>query len=155
LLEVEGQNVTVKTDAALKVIVDDGTNSGVNTLDVKGGAHNEFLVLGKSDTKVELHDHGNDTVLGGSGNDTIVGNHANDLLIAGAGNTKVVAGSGYDTLVGGAGKDTLVGGSGHDTLVAGSGADTLTGVQGDLFTVHHTMPASGNDVSITVRAIQP
>jgi len=168
LLEVEGNNVTVKTDSTLKVIVDDGKTSGTNTLTITGGANPELIVLGNSNTKVTLHDHGSDTILAGDGNDTLVAaNGADDLLVADSGNDSLVGGTGHDTLVGGTGHDTLVAGSGEhsllkagsgktvitdtlshgtDTLMAGSGADIITGLQGDFFTTNATMPASGNDV---------
>jgi Ca2+-binding RTX toxin-like protein len=128
-LEVEGKNVTVQTDAALKVIVDDGVNSGTNTLNVKGDDP-VWIGLGNSNTKVNLFDHGNDTVLGGNGSDTIVANDGNDSLVAGAGDTKLVGGSGHDTLVGGSGHDTLIGGSGANHLYGGSGDSTLTAGSG-------------------------
>src|SRR5258708_15459412 len=78
LLEVQGKNVTVNTDAALKVIVDDGSGSGTHNLTVTGGAFDELIVLGSSDTKVRLNDLGNDTVLGGSGHGTIIPNRGHD-----------------------------------------------------------------------------
>jgi hemolysin type calcium-binding protein len=169
LLEVEGQNVTVHTDSTLKVIVDDGDSpgpSGFNKLTVTGGAYDQFIVLGKTSTKVMLQDLGNDTVLGGSGDDTIdaSANGGNDSLIAGKGNDLLIGGSGQDTLIGGSGHDTLIAGTGHgsllqagsgatvitdlssggyDTLVAGTGKDTITGQQGDFF---DTVAGSGHDV---------
>jgi Ca2+-binding RTX toxin-like protein len=172
LLEVEGKDVTVQTDPALKVIVDDGENHGINRLTVKGD-DNEFIALGNNDTRVTLSGLGNDTVLAGDGNDTIKANDGDDSLVAGSGDDLLAGGKGHDTLVGGSGEDTLTGGSGpnwliagtghgslleagsgdthitdrksggYDTLVAGSGSDTITGQQGDHFT---TMGASGNDV---------
>jgi Ca2+-binding RTX toxin-like protein len=169
VLEVEGQNVTVKVDHddALKVIVDDGSNAGINFLHVTGDHRPELIVLGNSKTNVDLDDHGNDTVLGGGGDDTIVANDGDDSLVAGSGNDSLTGGSGRDTLIGGSGQDTLTAGTGHhsllkagsgnthiideksdgtDTLVAGSGNDTIRGLQGDDFTTNATMPATGNDV---------
>jgi Ca2+-binding RTX toxin-like protein len=166
LLEVEGKNVNVLTDSALKVIVDDGKTSGTNTLTVTGNA-DELIVLGNSNTHVLLRDLGNDTVLGGAGNDTLNANNANDSLVAGSGNTLLQGGGGQDTMIGGSGQDTLTAGIGQhswlqagsgntvitdkfskgtDTLIAGSGQDTLTGVQGDYFGTNPTMAASGKDV---------
>src|SRR5664280_1929043 len=49
VLEVEGSNVTVQTDAALKIIIDDG-NGAHNTLNVTGGNSPEYIVLGNSNT---------------------------------------------------------------------------------------------------------
>jgi Ca2+-binding RTX toxin-like protein len=168
LLQVTGSNVTVHTNSTLKVIVDDGDNPGGNTLTVTGsGVHDdEFIVLGKTSTRVNLQDHGRDTVLGGAGNDTIDASAStgNDSLIAGKGDDLLIGGSGADTLTGGSGHDTLVAGTGHDsllqagagatlivdtnsggndTLVAGTGKDTITGQQGDVF---DTVAGSGHDV---------
>ena len=153
VLEVEGGNVTVQTDAALKIIIDDGKGAH-NTLNVIGGSNPEFIVLGKSGTTVTLNDTGNDTVLGGSGNDSITANSGNDVLYGGGGADTLRGGLGADSLYGGSGADVLIAGAGHhqllvagngggtitdllstgtDTLVAGSGSDTITGVQGDTF----------------------
>jgi Ca2+-binding RTX toxin-like protein len=143
LLEVEGSDVTVKTDPALKVIVDDGTTSGTNTLTVTGGGNPELIVLGKSNSVVNLSDHGKDTVLGGSGSDTINAGSADDSLVAGSGDTKLVGGSGHDTLVGGSGSDTLIGGSGANYLYGGSGDSTLTAGTG-----HHSLLQAGSGATV-------
>jgi Ca2+-binding RTX toxin-like protein len=144
VLEVEGANVTVNTDATLKVIVDDGKNSGGNTLTLTGGANPELIVLGKTDTKVTLLDQGNDTVLG-SGNDTIIANGSDDSLIAGTGNDSLVGGAGHDTLIGGSGHDTLQGGSGANYLFGGSGESTLTAGTGQ----HSWLQAGSGKTVIT------
>jgi Ca2+-binding RTX toxin-like protein len=127
LLEVEGKTVVVDTDAALKVIVDDG--NGTHNLTVNGD-FNEFIVLGNSNTKVTLTGLGNDTVLGGGGHDTILANGGNDSLVAGTGNTLLQGEFGFDTLVGGSGNDTLLGGGGANHLIGGSGNSTLTAGSG-------------------------
>jgi hypothetical protein len=164
-LQVESMDVTVKTTASLKAIVDDGRDAGTHTLKLIGDAHDTFVGLGNQNTIVTLLDHGNDTVQSGSGSDTIYANDGADSLIAGAGNDLLVGGAGQDTLLGGSGLDTLIAGTGHfsqliagdgntvitdlssggfDTLVAGSGSDTITGQQGDYF--NPSMPASGGDI---------
>lgn len=167
VLEVEGSNVTVQTDAALKIIVDDGKNAH-NTLNVTGGNSPEYIVLGNSNTTVNLMDSGNDTVLGGDGNDSITANNiGNDVLYGGGGADTLRGGSGADSLYGGSGQDVLISGTGHhqllvagdgggsitdllshgtDTLVAGSGSDTITGVQGDTFLLADNRSTGGNDV---------
>jgi len=166
VLEVEGQNVTVHTDSALKVIVDDGSHSH-NTLNVTGGSNPEFIVLGNSNTTVNLNDSGNDTVIGGDGNDSITANSGNDKIYGDEGNDTLRGGSGADSLYGGPGHDQLIAGTGHhsllvagsgpttmtdllshgtDTLVAGSGSDTLTGVQGDAFLLPTSGSSGGKDV---------
>ena len=146
VLEVEGANVTVNTDAALKVIVDDGKNSGGDTLTLTGDANPELIVLGKTSTKVTLLDHGNDTVLGGSvGNDTIMANDGDDSIIAGGGNDSLVGGAGHDTLIGGSGHDTLQGGSGANYLFGGSGESTLTAGTGQ----HSWLQAGSGKTVIT------
>jgi Ca2+-binding RTX toxin-like protein len=166
VLEVEGTNVTVQTDAALKIIVDDG-NGAHNTLNVTGGNSPEYIVLGNSNTTVNLTDTGNDTVLGGDGNDSITANSGKDVLYGGGGADTLHGGSGADSLYGGSGNDVLIAGTGHhqylsagggsdqltdllstgtDTLVAGSGSDTITGVQGDAFLLPTSGSAGGKDV---------
>jgi Ca2+-binding RTX toxin-like protein len=145
VLEVEGANVTVNTDAALKVIVDDGNNAGGDTLTLTGGANPELIVLGKTSTKVTLLDHGNDTVLGSSGNDTIIANDGDDSLLGGGGNDSLVGGTGHDTLVGGSGHDTLQGGSGANYLFGGSGESTLTAGSGQ----HSWLQAGSGKTVIT------
>jgi Ca2+-binding RTX toxin-like protein len=153
VLEVEGSNVTVQTDAALKIILDDGNNAH-NTLNVTGGNSPEYIVLGNSNTTVNLMDTGNDTVLGGSGNDSITAHNGDHMIYGGGGADTLRGGSGADSLYGGSGADVLIAGTGHhqllvagngggkitdllsdgtDTLVAGAGSDTITGVQGDTF----------------------
>jgi Ca2+-binding RTX toxin-like protein len=166
VLEVEGKNVTVETDAALKIIVDDGS-SPHNTLNVTGGHNSEFIVLGNSSTTVNLKDSGNDTVIGGSGNDSITANGGKDALYGNGGADTLRGGSGADSLYGGSGNDHLIAGTGHhellvggsgsntitdllshgtDTLVAGSGSDTITGLQGDAFLLPSSGSTGGKDV---------
>jgi Ca2+-binding RTX toxin-like protein len=145
VLEVEGAKVTVNTDAALKVIVDDGNASGTNTLTVTGGATPELIVLGNSNTKVTLLDHGSDTILAGDGNDTLLANDGDDSLVADSGNDSLVGGSGHDTLIGGSGHDTLQGGSGANYLFGGSGESTLTAGTGQ----HSWLQAGSGKTVIT------
>jgi Ca2+-binding RTX toxin-like protein len=144
-------STTVQTTPNLKaIIMDDAGGQHLKVTDAPGAHNDVFVAMGDGSDSVNLFDHGNDTVYGGSGNDMISGGHGNSSLFGGAGNDSIYGGSGHDTLDGGTGNDyvqagagaqSLVGGegndllkdasSGHSTLSGGSGNDTLIGGQGD------------------------
>jgi Ca2+-binding RTX toxin-like protein len=146
-------STTVQTTPNLKaIIMDDAGGKHLNVTDVPGAHNDVFIAMGEGSDSVNLFDHGNDTVYGGSGNDEIRGGNGNSSLFGGDGHDSIYGGSGSDTLNGGAdddylqagtGAQSLVGGAGddflkdltsggHSTLSGGSGNDTLIGGQGDV-----------------------
>lgn len=72
-----------------------------------------------------------DSLSGGDGDDTLSGGEQDDHLYGGNGHDTLDGGADDDHLDGGAGDDTLVGGQGDDTLIGGAGTNTLNGGEGN------------------------
>jgi Ca2+-binding RTX toxin-like protein len=81
------------------------------------------------DWRLDGHQGGDDTLIGGAGNDTLIGREGEDSLVGSDGNDRLIGHAGADTLRGGAGNDFLLGGADADadTFVfeAGFGRDVV------------------------------
>lgn len=89
-----------------------GTFNPTGAIRILGGAGDDILlVVGKTNTVIELQGGAGDDLIKGSGNDILVGGDGDDLL---------VGGNGSDILIGGNGADRLVGSADDDILIAGT-----------------------------------
>jgi len=96
----------------------------VNSIDLRGGAGNDFITVGQGLTKATI-------LRGGLGNDVITGGGGSDDVFGGSGNDRIRGRSGNDDLHGDAGSDDLRGGAGDDSIDGGSGRDGCRGGDGN------------------------
>ncbi len=110
--------------AGIRVLVNGtivgGVQTGVNMVEVSGGAGNDNIVMAGNVNAIAVF-------RGGAGNDRLVGGKLGDFLFGDEGNDILNGLGASDFLSGGAGDDVLNGGHGHDVLFGGDGVDSLVG----------------------------
>jgi hypothetical protein len=102
-------------------------SSKVNEIEVRGGAGDDVIVVGKTLTvpTALFGGRGHDTLLGGGGDDTIHGDRGADSIRGRGGNDDLFGDDGGDDIRGGVGDDSLDGGNGRDDCNGGDGTDDV------------------------------
>jgi Ca2+-binding RTX toxin-like protein len=140
--EWEG-NYTISNASVVRPVSGVVTISGIDEVEIHGGAAAEFITAADFDGRVVLYGRdGNDTLVGGNGDDLIDGGSGADSIVGNAGRDELRAGTGAGNILdGGAdddvlygsndGADVIRGAAGHDRIFAYAGNDVISGGPGD------------------------